>query len=89
MKVQADGAATVETLPNTMVRYKPKPGTPTIVFDFEGQLPAATVEDKAGDGRFVRLDGMVWGTFTWTSEGKGAIRERALKARLIAHLTEH
>jgi hypothetical protein len=43
VKVQADGGATVETLPNTMVRYKLKPGTHAITFDFEGQRPAVTV----------------------------------------------
>ena len=58
VKVQADGGATVETLPDTMVRYKLKPGTHAITFDFEGQRPARTVEGKAGEVRFVRLDGM-------------------------------
>ena len=90
VKVQADGAATVETLPNTMVRYKLKPGTHAITLDFEGQRPAATVEGKAGEVRFVRVDGMVWSwksTFTWATESEVSIRERALKARLIADLT--
>jgi len=76
VKVQADDGATVETLPNTMVRYRLKPGSHTIAFDFEV--------------RFVRLDGMVWSwksTFTRATESDDAIRERALKARLVADLT--
>lgn len=89
VKVQADGGAAVETLPNTMVRYRLKPGSHSIAFDFEGQRPATTVAGKAGEVRFVRLDGMVWAwksTFTWATESEDAIRERALKARLVAAL---
>ncbi len=89
VKVQADGGAAVETLPNTMVRYRLKPGSHSIAFDFEGQRPATTVAGKAGEVRFVRLDGMVWAwksTFTWATESEDAIRERALKARLVADL---
>jgi hypothetical protein len=87
IKVQADGGPTVETLPNTMVRYRLKPGTHTIAFEFEGQRPATTVAGNAGDVRFVRIDGMVWtwkSTFAWATESEDAIRGRALKARLIA-----
>ena len=90
VKVQADDGATVETLPNTMVRYRLKPGSHTIAFDFEGQRPATAVAGKAGEVRFVRIDGMVWSwksTFTWATESEDAIRERALKARLVADLT--
>ena len=63
-----------------MVRYRLKPGSHTIAFDFEGQRPVTTVAGKAGEVRFVRLDGMVWAwksTFTWATESEGAIRERA------------
>lgn len=90
VKVQADDGATVQTLPNTMVRYKLKPGTHTIVFESEGQRPTTSVAGKAGEVRFVRIDGMVWAwksTFTWATESEDSIRERALKARLIADLT--
>ena len=90
VKVQADDGATVETLPNTMVRYRLKPGPHTNAFDCEGQRPATTVAGKAGEVRFVRLDGMVWSwksTFTRATESDDAIRERALKARLVADLT--
>lgn len=89
VKVRADGGAPVETLPNTMVRYRLKPGAHEIAGDFEGQRPATTVAGKAGEVRFVRLDGMVWAwksTFTWATESEDAIREYALKTRLVADL---
>ena len=90
VKVQADSGATVETLPNSMVRYRLTPGSHTIAFDFDGQRQTKTVDGKAGDVLFARIDGMAWAwksTFTWATESEPAIRERALKARLIADLT--
>ena len=58
VKVQADDGATVETLPNTMVRYRLKPGSHTIAFDFEGPpagripspSPAAVPQGGVGSG---------------------------------------
>ncbi len=86
VKVQWDGGVGVETLPDTMVRLKFNPGSHNIAFEFEGQRESTTVEGKAGDVRFVRIDGMVWSwksTYRWASEPEAAIRERALKARLV------
>lgn len=90
VNVRADDGAAVETLPNTMVRFKLKPGSHTIAFDAEGQRATTSVAGNAGELRFVRIDGMVWAwksTFTWATESEDSIRERALKARLFADLT--
>lgn len=90
VKVQPDNGPTIETLPNTMLRMKLKPGTHSIAFESEGLRQSTTVEGKAGDVRFVRIDGMVWAwksTFKWVSEPESEIRERALKARLVADVT--
>lgn len=51
VKVRADYGAAVETLPNTMVRYRLKPDSHTIAFDFDGQRPVAKVAGKAGEFR--------------------------------------
>ena len=86
VKVQVEGGTAVDTLPNTMVRARLKPGSHKIDFDFDGQRQSTTVEGKAGDVRFVRIDGMVWSwksTYTWATEPEAATRERALKARLV------
>lgn len=85
--VQADHGPMVETLPDTMVRFKLQPGAHTIAFNFDGVRHSKPVEGKAGDVRFVRLDGMVWSwksTYQWTDEPEEKLRERALKARLVA-----
>lgn len=90
VKISADNAMAAETLPNTMVRFKLKPGTHTFTLDFEGERQVATVDGKAGDLRFLRIDGTVWAwksTFVWATDGEDAIRERAYKARLVADLT--
>ena len=90
VKVQADGGPTVETLPDTFVRMKLKPGRHEIAFDFEGRGQSMAIEGRAGEVRFLRIDGMVWtwkSTYEWASEPEAAIRERALKARLVADLS--
>jgi hypothetical protein len=92
VKIRADSAAAIATLPNTMVRFKLKPGAHTITFDFEGQSKSIAVDGKAGDLRFVRVDGVVLfskSTYQWASEPEAAIRERAIKARLLADVTVH
>lgn len=89
VKVLAEGGTAVDTLPDTMVRMKFKPGSHKIAFQFEDQRQDTTVEGKAGDVRFVRIDGMVWSwksTYEWASEPEAATRERALKARLVGDL---
>uniref|UniRef100_UPI0030F5C547 hypothetical protein n=1 Tax=uncultured Acidovorax sp. TaxID=158751 RepID=UPI0030F5C547 len=90
VKISADNEMAAETLPNTMVRFKLKPGTHAFTLDFEGERQVATVDGKAGDLRFLRIDGTVWAwksTFVWATDGEDAIRERAYKARLVADLT--
>lgn len=89
VKVQVDDGPFVETLPDTMVRAKLTPGSHTIAFEVEGQRKATTVEGKAGEVRFVRIDGVVWAwksSFGWAADPELVIRERALKARLVADL---
>lgn len=90
VKVNADGGVLIDTLPSTMARFKLKPGTHTFAFELDGQRQVTDVAGKAGDVRFVRIDGSVWAwksTFVWATEAEEGIRERALKARLIADLT--
>jgi hypothetical protein len=87
VKVYSGDGPGVETLPNTMVRLKLKPGAHAIAFEFEGKRQSTTVEGKAGDVRFVRIDGTVWSwksSYEWAAESEASIRERALKSRLVA-----
>lgn len=91
VKVQVDDGPAVDTLPDTMVRAKLEPGARTTAFELDGQRKTTTIEDKAGEVRFVRIDGVVWtwkSTFEWAADLEPAIRERALKARLVADLVD-
>lgn len=87
VKVYPDGGAGVDTLPDTMVRLKFKPGSHSVAFEFDGKRQSTTAAGQAGEIRFVRIDGTVWAwksTYEWVAESEAATRERALKARLVA-----
>lgn len=87
VKVYPDGGAGVDTLPDTMARFKFMPGAHSIAFEFDGKRQSTTVQGQAGDIRLVRIDGTVWAwksTYEWVAESEAATRERALKARLVA-----
>lgn len=87
VKVYPDGGAGVDTLPDTMVRFKFRPGTHSVAFEYDGKRQSTKVEGQAGEIRFVRIDGTVWAwksTYEWVAESEAATRERATKARLVA-----
>jgi len=89
VKVQADSGPVAETLPDTMVRVRLRPGVHTIAFEFDGQRQSTSVQGQAGDVRFVRIDGTVWAwksSYEWTVEPEAAIQDRARKARLVADI---
>lgn len=89
VKVQADNGPVAETLPDTMVRIRLRPGAHTIAFEFEGQRQSTGVQGQAGDARFVRVDGTVWAWKSrdeWAADPEATIRDRARKARLVADL---
>jgi len=63
-----------------------------LAFEFDGARREKIVDGKAGDMRFVRIDGMVWSwksTYQWADDPEEKIRERALKARLVADVAAH
>lgn len=87
LKVQADNGPAAETLPETMVRFRLRPGEHVIAFEFEGRRQATRVQGGAGEVRFARIDGSVWAwksSYEWATEPEAETRERALKARLVA-----
>lgn len=89
LKLHLDDGPAMETLPDTMVRLRLKPGGHHLAFEFEGQRQKVHVEGAAGEVRFVRLSGTAWAwrsTYQWASEPQAEIRERAKKTRLVADL---
>ncbi len=91
LRLDVDGSAAIETLPDTMVRLRLKPGSHALVFAFEGQRRGTRVEGSAGEVRFVRLAGTAWAwrsTYEWADEPQVEIRKRAERTRLIADLKQ-
>ena len=89
VKVQADNGPVAETLPDTMVRIKVRPGSHTLTFEFDGQRQNTSVPGQAGAVRFARIAGTVlaWkSSYEWAAEPEPEIRERARKARLVADI---
>ena len=87
VKVRVDDGPAIDTLPDTMARIKLAPGAHTIAYEFEGQRQSRSVAGKAGEVRFLRIEGMAWtwrSSFEWVDEPEDATRARAQKARLVA-----
>lgn len=62
VRVTVDNTHVADTLPNTLVRLRIKPGAHTLALAFEHQRELVQVTGDAGDVRFVRLRG---GGFSW------------------------
>jgi hypothetical protein len=87
VQVVADGGSAIETLPDTMVRLRLKPGSHELAYEFEGQRTTAQVVGGAGEVRFVWLSGTAWAwrsRYSWGDDQQAAIRQRASRTRLIA-----
>jgi len=84
-----DGRAPIETVPESLVRLRLKPGQHSLSFEFEGQRQELGVSGGAGEVRFVRIEGSVWAwgsNYGWASEQAADARARALNARLVADI---
>lgn len=87
VKVIADGAATIHTLPDTMARLRFKPGAHTLAFLFEEQQGVVEVEGHAGDVKFVRLRGagFAWAVqYEWFNSTEQVTRDSLQRTRLVA-----
>lgn len=87
VKVIADGAAAIDTVPDTMVRLRFKPGTHTLAFVYEQQRGVVEVEGGPGEVRFLRLRGagFAWNVrYEWLYSTAQATRRSAERTRLVA-----
>lgn len=91
LKFYPDDGPAIETLPDTMVRLRLKPGRHELAFEFEGQRQRTSVEGAAGELRFVRLAGTAWAwhsSYEWSSEPQSETRKRAKSTRLVADIKQ-
>ncbi|GHC92891.1 hypothetical protein GCM10007320_43410 [Pseudorhodoferax aquiterrae] len=87
VRVRAASHPAVETLPDTLVRLRLRPGAHVLALEFRDQTDEIGVRGEAGQVRFVRLlsFGLSWrGRYRWTDEGAESLRRRAAKTRLVA-----
>lgn len=89
VKIYADEGNAIETLPDSLVRLRLRPGSHTLAYAFEGQRVSTQVTGGAGEVRFVRLGGTAWAwasNYWWAAEPQAEIQQRVYRTRLIADL---
>jgi hypothetical protein len=87
--VTVNGATTVSTIPESMVRLRVKPGSHRVSAQWEGRQVDIDVEGRAGDLRIIELvvSSWVWGTrLSWETAQAGAVRSRAHASKFVADL---
>lgn len=85
--VRANDAPAVETLPDTMVRFRLKPGTHQLALAFDGQERWLTVSGGAGEAQQLLLKGDIWAgssSYAWLPGADSQAREKAMNTRLVA-----
>lgn len=87
--VLVDGTHSVDTIPESYVRLKLRPGTHKLAIRWRGQLAEQEVEGQAGEIRVLQVAGLSTdqdSQFGWGGKGTDDARQRVLKARLINDL---
>ncbi|PZP91374.1 MAG: hypothetical protein DI587_35545 [Variovorax paradoxus] len=87
--VHADNGSAIETLPDTLIRLRLRPGNHELSYVFDGRRVITQVIGGAGEVRFVRLSGTAWAwasQYLWAEEPQAHTRQRAKSTRLIADI---
>lgn len=85
--IRVDDQVTVDTIPNSFVRVRLPAGIHVVSMSWRGSTETRTIDIKAGDLRFVEIDGAVWSWsqhYAWADGDAEGARQRALKSKLIA-----
>jgi len=92
LPVQIGQDGRVDTIPRSLARIRLPPGSHRLSFDWQGQGQVQTVELRAGEVRFLEIDGSLWAwgsSYGWADGDTEGARSRALKSKLIADLRLH
>ena len=87
--VTVDGAASASTIPESLLRFRLRPGSHRVSAQWEGRTLDIGVEGRAGDLRVLELIGSAWawGTrFSWEAAPADAVKSRAQRSKLVAYL---
>jgi hypothetical protein len=89
LHVQVGHDRQVDTIPRSLVRVRLPPGSHRLSFDWQGQDQVQTVALRAGEVRFLEINGSLWAwgsSYEWANGDIEGTRSRALKSKLIADL---
>jgi hypothetical protein len=89
LKLSVDRELSAETLPDSFVRLRLRPGTHELQTGWADGRASLQIEGAAGQVRFVEIVGSVWvwGSSYTMREGDGAeTRKRILQVRMLADL---
>lgn len=86
LDVSLNGQRSFETVPESMLRLRLKPGEHRLEFTHEGKTYATVVRGAAGQVLFTGVSGTDWAwgsSHGWSDEPAEKLRQRALNTRLV------
>lgn len=86
LDVSLNGQRTFETVPESMLRLRLKPGEHKLEFTHEGKTYTTVVRGTAGQVVFAGVSGTDWAwgsSHGWSDEPAEKLKQRAIKTRLV------
>ncbi len=91
LEVSFNGGASMETVPDSMIRLRVKAGDHQIAFKVDGKSFDRRVSGKAGEVRLVGIAGSEWpwgkSHHEWTNDSEDQVKRKAIQSRLIMDLS--
>ena len=91
LEISFDGGASMETVPNSMIRLRVKAGSHQISFSVGGKTFNRTISGLAGEVRLLGITGTDWSwgssSHTWSDDSDDQVKRHALRSRLIKDMT--
>jgi hypothetical protein len=91
MDISVNGGAAMDTVPNSMIRLRMKPGSHRISFSVEGKSFDRTISGMAGDVRLVGITGTDWSwgssSHAWSDDSDDQVKRPARRSRLIKDIS--
>ncbi len=87
MDILIDGATSMETVPNSMIRLRLRPGSHRISFAVAGKSYDRTVNGLTGDVKLLGVTGTDWSwgssSHAWADDSDDQVKRQARRSRLI------
>ncbi len=87
LDISIDGAMSMETVPNSMIRLRLKPGSHRISFAVAGKSYDRIINGSAGDVKLLGVTGTDWSwgssSHAWADDSDDQVKQQARRSRLI------